>query len=98
MSLVETIHGKHVFRRRVRVLSELFAKLIPANASVLDIGCGDGSVDSLIMNQRPDIRISGADVLVRSETQIPVTLLDGDKLPFADASFDVVLLVDVLHH
>jgi SAM-dependent methyltransferase len=98
MSLVETIHGKHVFQRRARILSQLFAKLIPADASVLDVGCGEGSIDSLIMNCRPDVKISGADVLVRNETHIPVTLLDGEKLPFADASFDVVLLVDVLHH
>jgi SAM-dependent methyltransferase len=98
MKLIDKIHGKHVFRRRIRVLSGLFAQLLPANASVLDLGCGEGSIDSLIMSRRPDISIKGADVLVRSKTQIPVTLLDGKKLPFADESFDVVFLVDVLHH
>jgi SAM-dependent methyltransferase len=36
--------------------------------------------------------------LLRSHTHIPVDLLDGKKLPFADSSFDVVLLIDVLHH
>jgi SAM-dependent methyltransferase len=98
MSLIDKIHGEHVFQRRVRVLSELFLKLLPENAGILDVGCGDGSIDSVIKSRRPDISIRGADTLLRSHTQIPVDLLDGKKLPFANESFDVVLLVDVLHH
>lgn len=98
MSLLDKIHGNYVFQRRIRVLSDLFAKLLPPNASVLDVGCGEGSIDSLIMSKRRDVTISGADVLVRSHTHIPVSLLDGKRLPFGDSSFDVVLLVDVLHH
>lgn len=98
MSLLDKIHGQHVFRRRVRVLSKMFAELLPANASVLDVGCGEGSIDYLIMSQRPDVTIKGADALVRSHTQIPVDLLDGKTLPYGDESIDVVLLVDVLHH
>ena len=98
MGLLDEIHGKHVFRRRVRVLSRMFAELLPANASVLDVGCGEGSIDSLIMALRPDITIRGTDRLVRSHTQIPVDLLDSKTLPYGDESIDVVLLVDVLHH
>ena len=98
MSFIEKFHDNYVFGRRVRVLAGMFANLIPENASVLDVGCGEGSIDSLILGQRPDISIRGADVLVRAQTRIPVDLLDGETLPFAADSFDVVLLVDVLHH
>lgn len=98
MGLIEAIHGNYVFRRRVRVLSGMFANLIPENASVLDVGCGDGSIDSLILGGRPDVRIRGVDILARKQTRIPVDLFDGKTLPFATGSFDVVLLVDVLHH
>jgi SAM-dependent methyltransferase len=98
MSFIEKFHDNYVFGRRVRVLAGMFANLIPENASVLDVGCGEGSIDSLILGQRPDISIRGADVLVRAHTRIPVDLLDGETLPFAADSFDVVLLVDVLHH
>jgi SAM-dependent methyltransferase len=38
------------------------------------------------------------DVLVRDSTAIPVRSFDGIRMPHADASVDVVLLVDVLHH
>ena len=37
-------------------------------------------------------------MLVRPETHVPVTPFDGEHLPFADGSFDAVILVDVLHH
>ena len=36
--------------------------------------------------------------MVRPKTRIQVTEFDGRTIPFADASFDVVLFVDVLHH
>jgi len=65
---------------------------------VLDIGCGDGSISKRILQTRPDLTITGIDVLLRDETQIPVTLYDGEKIPFADKSFDAVIFIDVLHH
>jgi SAM-dependent methyltransferase len=65
---------------------------------VLDVGCGDGTLDSLMLGARPDVSIHGIDVLVRPETRIPVTQFDGNRIPFEDASFDAVLFVDVLHH
>jgi SAM-dependent methyltransferase len=40
----------------------------------------------------------GVDVLVRPHTHIPVRQFDGVLLPFADNAFDVVMMVDVLHH
>src|SRR5271157_866255 len=42
LSVVGTLHNKLAFSRRVRVLSEHFARLVPRGASVLDVGCGDG--------------------------------------------------------
>jgi SAM-dependent methyltransferase len=46
----------------------------------------------------PGLRLEGVDVLVRSKTFIPVTQFDGRTIPYSDASFDVVMFVDVLHH
>jgi SAM-dependent methyltransferase len=82
----------------VRALAAHFADLIPSGHSVLDVGCGDGLLDTLIMERRPDVRLSGVDVLVRPDAKIPVTPFDGRRLPFADRSWDSVMLCDVLHH
>jgi SAM-dependent methyltransferase len=65
---------------------------------VLDIGAGDGALARLILDRRPDLTITGIDVLVRPDTLIPVQAFDGNTLPLADASVDATLFVDVLHH
>ena len=79
-------------------MSEQLAQLIPLNANVLDVGCGDGLIVHLISKLRPDLKIQGIDVSVRKQTHIDVTVFDGFKIPFEDRSFDVVMFVDVLHH
>jgi SAM-dependent methyltransferase len=70
----------------------------PRNASVLDVGSGDGRLARLVADKRPDISIQGIDVLVRTDAAIPVVKFDGTSIPYGEGSFDVVMLVDVLHH
>ena len=98
MGLLAGLHGALVFDRRTRVLSERLAQMLPPNAEVLDVGCGDGSIDRLIGEHRPDVTISGVDLIVRPRTHIPVTAFDGKRIPFEDGAFDIVMFVDVLHH
>jgi SAM-dependent methyltransferase len=98
MGVLDLVHGRLVFGRRVDRLAAALAERLPANAAVLDIGCGDGSIAHAIGQRRPDLSITGVDVLVRPETRIPVIGYDGSTLPFADRSFDAVVLVDVVHH
>src|SRR6185295_9288744 len=98
MTLIGRLHGGLVFPRRVAVLSRRIAPLIPPGARLLDLGCGDGLMASAIQAGRPDIEVRGADVLVREETHIPVDRIEGERLPYADAAFDAVMMVDVLHH
>jgi len=95
---VGLLHDKLVSNRRVEVLAAWFARLLPPEASVLDVGCGDGLISALLQQQRPDIAVRGIDVLPRSQTHIPVEIFDGSSLPVASSSFDVVLFSDVLHH
>jgi len=98
MSLIERIHSRYAYDQRVHTLSIHLAELIPQKANVLDIGCGDGLIAHLIMQRRPDVKMTGVDVLLREKTFIPIEKVDGQVLPFADDSFDVAMFVDVLHH
>ena len=91
-------HRALVFERRTLVLAEMLAAQIPRDASVLDIGCGDGAISSHIAQLRPDISIQGVEFLVRPECKIECRAFDGSSLPFPDGSFDLCLFVDVLHH
>lgn len=97
-AVLDSIHGTYVFGRRVRVLSEKLASLMPQDAQILDVGCGDGTVGQKVMEARPDCRLQGIDVYVRPKTAFPVTAFDGEKIPHPDKSFDAVMFVDVLHH
>lgn len=98
MTLLDPVHRGYVHGRRVRVLLSHIAPLLPANGRVLDVGAGDGHVARALMDARPDVTIEGIDPLVRPDTKIPVTEFDGTTIPFADGSFDTLLIVDVLHH
>jgi SAM-dependent methyltransferase len=96
--MLEQVHNTLVYGRRVRALVHALSPLLPANATVLDVGCGDGLIDTLIMQGRPDVRVSGIDVLVRSRTSTAVVEFDGRTIPYGAASYDAVLMIDVLHH
>jgi SAM-dependent methyltransferase len=98
LTSIKEQHDAFVFRRRVRVLAEALASEIPQRGSVLDIGCGDGSIASVISRLRPDIAIQGVEVMARPTCRIKCTPFDGAKLPFPDGAFDLCLFVDVLHH
>lgn len=92
------IHGSYVHERRVRVLGSLIAEMLPAGASVLDVGCGDGRLSGQILAQRSDVTIEGLDVLPRANARISATHFDGKVIPCEDSSVDSVMFVDVLHH
>jgi SAM-dependent methyltransferase len=97
MSFIGRLHNR-VFSRRVSILATRISSLLPQGAKVLDVGCGDGTIDVLIMKNRPDVSITGIDVFIRGNTQIQATSFDGLTIPYPPEAFDAVLLVDVVHH
>ena len=98
MNPVAFVHEHWAAGRRTRVLSRVIADLLPPNATVLDVGAGDGSMAAAVRDRRPDLDICGVDVLLQPRTLVPVQLYDGSTLPFEDGSFDFALLIEVLHH
>lgn len=72
-------------------------------ARLLDVGCGAGEL--LVRAAADGLVVSGVDVargaLAAAEQVVPVTALrigDAHELPFDDAAFDLVALVQVLEH
>lgn len=98
MSALDVVHGRLIFGRRVRRLAAALEQVLPTDATVLDVGCGDGSIAAEVLGRRPDLAITGVDVLVRPNAKIPVQGFDGQSLPYADGFFDAVCFIDVLHH
>ncbi|MEM7007764.1 MAG: methyltransferase domain-containing protein [Thermodesulfobacteriota bacterium] len=70
---------------------------ITKNENILDIGTGPGSV-FLLMNEE-GYNVSTIDVEDQTfSEEIQPKLYDGQKLPYANGSFDTALLLTVLHH
>jgi SAM-dependent methyltransferase len=72
---------------------------LPPGATILDLGCGDGSHMHLLGGGG---RVFGSDVslapLLEARKSGPVVVADGQRLPFADRAFDLVHVSHVLHH
>ena len=96
--LVGKLHGRFVFGRRVAVLAKVLAQHLQPSQSVLDIGCGDGTIAAVLQGHVPGLEIRGVETHLRPECKIPCQLYNGSSLPFPDSTFDVCMLVDVLHH
>jgi SAM-dependent methyltransferase len=75
------------------------ARVAPTSpASMLDIGCSDGRIAARVAARLGVPTVNGADVELQPDARIDVTVYDGRTLPFDDRSFDLVTIVDVLHH
>jgi SAM-dependent methyltransferase len=98
LSLLKRAHGRAVFGRRVHVLAKSLAARIPPGTSVLDVGCGDGTIATLIQARVPGTILLGVETVPRPDCKIECTTFDGRNLPHPSASFDVCMFVDVLHH
>ena len=96
--VLDTVHGGWVHDRRARVLARHLAEVTPRGSRVLDVGCGDGLIGSLVQGHGRELEVTGIDIGVRPETHIPVREFDGESIPYSDGELDVVMLVDVLHH
>lgn len=96
--IVDRVHRPVVHARRVRVLAEHLAAILPTNARVADIGAGDGKLDAALMTLRPDLSIRAFEVLPRPDVAFPVEPFDGKSVPLPDGAVDIALFVDVLHH
>ena len=91
-------HHRAVHVPRVRRIVDALTAQIGQAASLLDVGAGDGTVAADLARRVGASRVAGVDVKVRPGAAIEVVPYDGERLPFPDHTFDIVVLSDVLHH
>lgn len=73
---------------------------------ILDVGCGTGALDAMILDFVPSCKLVGVDLslkMVRKARErldgvATVIYADAERLPFADGEFDIVVCNDSFHH
>jgi SAM-dependent methyltransferase len=71
--------------------------LIPSGSRVLDVGAWSCYLGQLLRD-RMGCEVLSLDVVDANKTDMPFQVFDGRTLPLDSGSFDVVLLLYVLHH
>jgi ubiquinone/menaquinone biosynthesis C-methylase UbiE len=96
-------YGRHARRLQADVLAavETFSF-----AAILDVGCGTGALLKAILTARPEVRAIGVDLSAkmlgvareRLGDRAQLRVGDAEHLPLPDASFDLIVCVDSVHH
>jgi 2-polyprenyl-3-methyl-5-hydroxy-6-metoxy-1,4-benzoquinol methylase len=88
-------------------LATVIAKIIQSKFGtsppirILDFGCGDMKIAQCVHRIIPTSNWTGTDVRENWENEalgFPYAKFENNNLPFADNSFDIVVMNDVLHH
>jgi SAM-dependent methyltransferase len=92
-------------RRKVENLLDVIHRHLgdPARLSILDVGCGVGQTDKLLIPHVArlhgvDIAAEAVDRAARANPTVTYDVYDGERLPYGDESMDVVFCVCVMHH
>ena len=101
----DAMHAGDVEHETALHLTAAFLKRLQP-ASLLDVGCGTGRSLSYFRTEFPELTLRGTDPsrdmlkIAIEKNGIPEEWLDvnGDRLPYEDAAFDVAVATGVLHH
>jgi SAM-dependent methyltransferase len=104
MSTTPSAHALSTLTRSARsyrrMLADYYNLLIPADASVLEIGCGDGALlANLRASRKTGIDISSAQ-LARARARLPEATFvhqSGEELDLPGQTFDVIIVSDTLN-
>ncbi len=100
VGLLGAIHHQLVSVPRAARVASALGTLVADHGGaerLLDVGSGDGAIAARVAAAL-GAEIHGVDVRLQPSAHIAVTRYDGQRLPFDDGSYDVVMLSDVLHH
>jgi SAM-dependent methyltransferase len=92
-------------KQKARSVTELVG--VEPIASVVDVGCGEGSVIALLQADLPDARFLGLEVSAAAieaarqrsyDADVDFALFDGVKIPEPDDSYELGILSHVVEH
>lgn len=77
----------------------IFREIKPylSGKTLLDVGAGNCKVAALV-KEKAGMGVTPIDVINYNATDLPLSLFNGEKIPFGQKIFDTVLVAMVLHH
>jgi SAM-dependent methyltransferase len=97
LSPLYALDEKFLFPYRYARLTELLSPQLQGCRTVLDVGASCGRLGRRLADAT-GCQIMGIDVWLQPESYIEVRPYDGETFPFGNATFDCVMMVDMLHH
>ncbi|OUP08959.1 class I SAM-dependent methyltransferase [Collinsella sp. An2] len=103
----QDMQGSHARRLYPLVLDEVMRFAAARKAPrILDMGCGTGALAELVLQEVPEVQLTGIDLssamVERASCRLAgaatVLRADAEALPFQDGSFDIVYCNDSFHH
>jgi SAM-dependent methyltransferase len=102
-SYMDHFRGDELVRRQL--LERLFCRIPLSTGTVLDTGCGQGRYLEVLRHYYPNCRLAGCDIstvaIEKARLRAPsaeLRVMETDRFPFSDASFDLALSVEVFEH
>lgn len=85
-------------------IRDLLARSLPSSgATMLDVGCGDGTLLGDVQHRWPDVALTGLDLqperIAEARSKVPdatFVVASADELPFDDRTFDVVTAITLM--
>lgn len=82
--------------KRAEFLVQVFENYLPQRSQILDVGGGWGFYADPLTKRGHQVTV--LDVVKPAFQKAPLVLYGGERFPFPDKSFDVSMLITVLHH
>ena len=88
---------RYLAEKRVNTKIEQITKYLKPHETILDVGCGNG----ILCKGLRDMGYEVSAVDINNNSFLPdvsPVIYDGEKLPYKDDEFDIIVLITVLHH
>ncbi len=86
----------HPRSREKRIATKISTHLSKGDR-ILDFGCGEMLIAKKLM-EMTGAEIIGVDIIDNNKTDLPLSIYDGNTLPFQNKSFDATVACFTLHH